>query len=315
MLALYRIEEGQVVPAEEGNAQIYIYSNLKTQDDYAPLAQNFEINPHLIRSALDAEEIARIATTDEFSAVIFKRPHNSQTSEGSDMEARFRITSLGLFLFPDVLVGVYDEEIAPEDFVEIKQPVHNIQDVMLNLIYHATFHFFEEFRNIQKQVQQIEQTLFNSTTNKQLMELFALEKSMIHYLNSLGGNNALLERLVHSESVFRFNKKQLAFLKDMMIDSNQCFKQAEIASEIMASLTDTSASLVNNKLSLLMKRLTVISLIFLPINAIAGIGGMSEFTTAAEKLGFSMGTAYVFLSLGMLGVAYLTWYLIHKISS
>jgi Mg2+ and Co2+ transporter CorA len=39
-----------------------------------------------------------------------------------------------------------------------------------------------------------------------------------------------------------------------------------------------AANFVNNNMNVLLKNLTIINVIFLPLNLIAGIGGMSEFS-------------------------------------
>jgi hypothetical protein len=61
---------------------------------------------------------------------------------------------------------------------------------------------------------------------------------------------------------------------------------------------------VNNNLNVLMKRLTVISVVFMPLNIIAGIGGMSEYTQFTK--GIHWGIAYSLFGLGLGGVAWLT---------
>lgn len=313
MLSTYAIENGKVVTCEENNAHIFVFYDLDSDENALAKLRGFDIDAHSLRSAFDPEEIARIERFEEYSVLICKRPHVQDTASTQDSGTPFQVASLGLFLFKDKLIVINREEIPIADFQPPTTVPQTLADIALNLVQHSTLHFFEEYRAIQTQIRKIENTIFNSTTDKQLMELFEFEKNMIRYLNSLGSNNGLFERILNTPDILQLNKKQISFLKNMMIDSRQCYKQAEIASEIMAGLTDTAASLVNNKLSIMMKRLTVISLIFLPINAIAGIGGMSEFTTASEKLGLSMWTAYGFLALGMLALAFLTYFFIRKI--
>jgi magnesium transporter len=46
----------------------------------------------------------------------------------------------------------------------------------------------------------------------------------------------------------------------MMIENNQCYRQAEIYSNILASLMDARASIVGNNLNVLMKTLNIITI-------------------------------------------------------
>jgi len=54
-------------------------------------------------------------------------------------------------------------------------------------------------------------------------------------------------------------------LDDLIIENSQCYRQAEIHSNILASLMDARASIVGNNLNVLMKTLNIIMLgIMLP---------------------------------------------------
>ncbi|HPC37041.1 MAG TPA: CorA family divalent cation transporter, partial [Candidatus Marinimicrobia bacterium] len=49
-------------------------------------------------------------------------------------------------------------------------------------------------------------------------------------------------------------------LDDIIIENTQCVKQAEIQSNVLASLMDARASIVSNNLNVLMKTLTIITI-------------------------------------------------------
>lgn len=312
MLTTFAIDHGRLVKTSRKDAAIFLHTGI-TREESLPVAMEYGLSPHTLRSAIDPEELARVEISDNYTAIICKRPHQTSLVAASDATCSFCVTSLGMFLFKDRLVIVFDEGIAQEDFQQVHKDIGNFHDIVLNLIQHSVMHFYEQFRLLQNQVHQLEQKLITSTGDKQLMALFLLEKNMTVYLNSLGSNNILLEQLQHLGKTIGFSPAQIKQINNIKIDTHQCYSQAEVSSQIMANLTDTTASLVNNKLSLLMKHLTIISLIFLPINAIAGIGGMSEFSEAARGWGFSMGAAYGLLTLSMGAIAYLTYVLIRRI--
>ena len=57
-------------------------------------------------------------------------------------------------------------------------------------------------------------------------------------------------------------------------------------------LMDATDSAININQNKNLKRLTVLSVVFMPINMAAGIGGMSEFSDMAKALEIPMTTAY-----------------------
>jgi magnesium transporter len=70
-------------------------------------------------------------------------------------------------------------------------------------------------------------------------------------------------------------------------------------------MMDARASVINNNLNILMKRLTVLSLVFLPINIIASIGGMSEYSQWTHGVHWSI--SYSLFGLAMMVIGWLTY--------
>jgi magnesium transporter len=97
------------------------------------------------------------------------------------------------------------------------------------------------------------------------LNLFSLEKSLVYYLNAINSNAKLIERLRHAASKIGFSAENLEFIEDMLIENSQCYEQAEIYSNILASMMDARVSIVSNNLNWLMKTLTMITIaIMLP---------------------------------------------------
>ena len=72
-------------------------------------------------------------------------------------------------------------------------------------------------------------------------------------------------------------------------------------------LMDATVGFININQNRRVSKLTSISIVFLPINILAGIGGMSEFTGMAEALKLSPGWAYVAFTLGCAGIGWATY--------
>ena len=69
----------------------------------------------------------------------------------------------------------------------------------------------------------------------------------------------------HNAAKIGFTPENLEFIDDMIIENSQCYEQAEIYSNILASMMDARVSIVSNNLNWLMKTLTIITIaIMLP---------------------------------------------------
>ena len=73
-------------------------------------------------------------------------------------------------------------------------------------------------------------------------------------------------------------------------------------------LMDATVGFININQNKVIKRLTVLSVVFMPLNVIAGIGGMSEFSMMTSKIPWQI--AYPLFTVGLLIVAWLTFELL-----
>ncbi|MFH7445254.1 CorA family divalent cation transporter, partial [Pseudomonas syringae pv. tagetis] len=71
---------------------------------------------------------------------------------------------------------------------------------------------------------------------------------------------------------------------DMIIENDQSYKQAEIYSTEFAALIDARGNLVNNSTNTLQRKLTLINVVYQPLNLVAGIGGMSQLSKMTAPL-------------------------------
>jgi len=106
----------------------------------------------------------------------------------------------------------------------------------------------------------LQEKIAKSMENRHLLNLFTLQKSLVYYLSSITSNTALLEKLKLNSTKIGFPTEEIELLDDIMIENNQCYKQAEIHSNILASLMDARVSVVSNNLNVLMKTLNIITI-------------------------------------------------------
>jgi magnesium transporter len=107
---------------------------------------------------------------------------------------------------------------------------------------------------------ELEQKINKSMENKYLIHLFTLEKSLVYYLNAINSNSLIIHKMKQCAGKIGFSQEQIELLDDILVENNQCYRQAEIHSNILASLMDARASIVSNNLNVLMKTLNIITI-------------------------------------------------------
>jgi magnesium transporter len=254
MKTTYQLLDRRVIADADHAGPIAVYVN-PAADERRYLIDDLRIDEHTLASALDPDELSRLEFEPEHVAIIFKRPKNYSDGE----QFTFGVASTGVFLFHDRVRVVVDDEAGLFDGVAISR-VASLPGLVLRLISRAIVHFREHLRGISRVSEELGSEINRAMENKHLISMFSLQKSLVYYVNAINSNGALLAKLRNAGTRIGFVPEEQELLDDLIIENDQCGRQAEIYSNILASLMDARASIVANNLNVLMKRLNVITI-------------------------------------------------------
>ena len=265
----YELKNGSVLETARQDAPVVVFT-APDAEERQYLIDTLKIDPHTLSSALDPDELSRLEFEPEHVAMILKRPKNYSGAE----QFLFRVTSMGLFLFKERLVIVMA---SPEPVFEGKPSarVNTLFDVVLKVINHSIVHFLGHLRVINMVCDELEQKINASMENRFLINLFTLEKSMVYYLNGIHANGVLIAKLKNNMTKLGLTPEQGGFLDDISVDNDQCYRQAEIHSNVLSGLMDARVSIVSNNLNVLMKTLTIVTIGIMLPNLVVSIFSMN----------------------------------------
>lgn len=254
MLTTYAIIDGKILPAEGSEERILVFINPE-KDEIGYLVSNFHLDEHTLQSSLDPDELSRLEFEKDHFAIILKRPRSYSSQE----QFVFKVSSIGVFIFRECMLILIPEEVPLFDGKQTFT-VQTMLDVLLKVFYRSITHFLHHLKVINIICDEIERKVNASMENKYLIQMFTLEKSLVYYLNAIHSNAVLLEKLRNAASKIGFSPEHLEILEDTVIDNNQCLKQTQIYSDIIASMMDARASIVNNNLNNLIKTLNILTI-------------------------------------------------------
>ena len=307
MFKSYNIADGRIVECSEDSiGPIQLYSN-PTDEDREFLVNECGIDEHTYYSALDEDEISRVEYENNHIAVILKQPRRYNR----DDKLIFRVASAGAFLFRDKIIIVQADSVPIFEYGKMPLRGNTIPGVLLRLVYHSTRHFLENLRIIRSISDTFENKMETSVTNKALAGIFSLLKGLTYYGSAISANLLLLLKLKADARKIGFTEEEIDFLEDITVENKQCDNLSKIYSEILSDMSNARVSIVNNTLSNVMKYLAVINLIFMPINVLTGIGGMSEFSVMTQGIWWPY--AYSGFFLFSVVIAYITFLVVKRV--
>jgi magnesium transporter len=251
---MYISNDGKLQEDDKAEPMIYIYTE-PTEAEKKELVEQYKIDEHTLNSSLDPDELSRLEFEPEHVAMILKRPKHYAAEDNF----LFKVASTGVFMFKDKLIIVTADEaqlFEGRPFLKVQ----SVQDIVLKMINRSILHFLEHLKAINMLSGSIEQLISTSMENKYLLNLFTLEKSLVYYMNATNSNGVLIERLKNSAGRIGLTPEHIEILDDLTIENNQCREQANIYSQVLASLMDARASIIANNLNIRIKMLTMLTI-------------------------------------------------------
>ncbi|MCE5272328.1 magnesium transporter CorA family protein [bacterium] len=288
---------------EQGDIMVYVAPD---NHEKRYLTEKLRLDSYDIESALDPDEVSRIELAQERVSIIWKQPKSATIDEQFQLE----VSSMGLFLQDEHLIIVMSEGSVPFSAKEF-QRVSSLTDFLLRYLLHTVRHYVGHLKVIKQLSGTLESKITSSMENQYLLQMFALSESLVYYLDAIEANGAVLAKLRNMADRLALRREQVDFLDDVLLENQQCARQANIYSTILSGLMDARGTIVNNNMNVLLKNLTLINIVFLPLNLVASILGMSEFTVMTGNMDWRV--SYSLFTLGMVLFGWLTWLLVVRI--
>ena len=170
-----------------------------------------------------------------------------------------------------------DNEILPiEQVSPFREQLHQIPDVInfiLRLFVRNGNTFLRYLKEINQQTSVIEKDLEESIKNSELNKLLKMEKCLVYFITSIKANEIVLAKLHHSKKIVGEINEDM--FEDAKIENKQALEMAQIYSDILSGMMDAFASIISNNLNIVMKQLTLISILLMIPTLIASIFGMN----------------------------------------
>jgi magnesium transporter len=279
MLRKLEIIDRKLVESEAAGANVLLFI-APDEAELRHLCDGLRIDSHTLTSALDPEELGRVELEPDHLALIIKRPKQYQSEDNFF----FKIGSVGMFLFADKLILIVAEDTLRFEGRQFLQ-VHSLQDVALKVIYRSIHHFREHLRVFSMIADELEQKINRAMENRQLLNLFTLEKSLVYYLNAISSNGRVIEKLKAYAPRINLSTENIEYLDDVMIENAQCHEMATTYSHVLASLAGARVSVVSNNLNVLMKTLTLVMIAIMLPTLVISIFSMNVKLPVEQEAG------------------------------
>lgn len=231
------------------------------------------VDSDMLKAALDEEERARIETDENDTLFLFDIP----TIEEEENYYSYSTMPLGVILNDCCIITVcLKENSIISNFINnrIKKLDTTCRtNFLYQLLYHTHVKFLQYLRQIDRSSQRIQTELHRATKNKELIQLLDLENSLVYFSTSLRANALIIEKINRIRPPK--NEDDEALLEDVGIENRQALDMCNIYRDILSGMMDAYASIISNNQNVIMKLLTVATIIISIPTLVASFWGMN----------------------------------------
>lgn len=299
MLEFYKTFGTETKKIDKPEPGSWISAIAPTEEEKNYLIEEMGILPEFVKSSLDAEESSHIDYDEDYNQtlVTVDYPSAEEVEDGYDKNMlQYTTLPLGIVIMKGyvVTISLY-ENLNIDDMAQgrIKGVNTDLKTrFLLLLLLRISQRYLIYLRQIDRISSRTEQRLHKSMQNKELIQMLGLEKSLVYFSTSLKTDEITLNKIMRGKAIKLYDEDQ-DLLDDVLIEIHQAIEMCNIYSNILSGTMDAFASVISNNLNIVMKVLTVITIVMAIPNIIFSFYGMNVAGLPFPQWWFPTGLAIV----------------------
>ncbi len=288
-----------------------------TKDDLTPLIDLLGIHPLTIEDSLNEDQLPKLDLFPNYSFMImgiFEMGEEELLTHELDLiiGSNFIISIAGRNQAGQPLLRLIDKSIKREQD-KISQGPAFLLHLLIDQVVDQKFNALEK---IEDRMDDYEASILDSTPDFNPADLMDARRNLMTIRKNVFHERELLLKIIRRDSPF-VSDKAVVYFRDVYDHLSKYYEIADSARDLVTSLMEIHLSMINNRMSqtsnrtnAIMRRLTLITTIFMPLSLLSGIGGMSEFTLIFGQNNVKL--AYLGLFLFMALIAGGNWWLLKR---
>lgn len=293
MIYLYTVTaDGQLTTAASEESANWIHIEKPTSADISHYSQTYHFPQDYLSAVLDNQEISRYEGFKQESIenpllLLLQYPKVTVSPSGFK---QVEVLPFSMISTPDKLFTSCNDQLELDAELFKRHPLAITATPKEKIIIQLAWYFSDLFnyfiKTIKIETDDLERDIQKSTENKQLFQLMDMQKSLVYFDSALEQNLLVIEKVYDSKLIMT-NQSAMTALYDIMIETKQALASAKIQAELLAQLGNLFSAIVSNNMNIVMKVLTVITIVLTIPTIVGGIYGMNvELPFANEDNAF-----------------------------
>ena len=266
------------------------------------LRETFGFHPLAVDDALDESHVPKVDDWDEYLYLVL----HAVAFDPTDDEP-LHTHELDLFLGQNYLVTYRTEPIAAVDraWAACQRDERHLQKGAGRLLYKLADELVEDYmpavEAMDEAIDQVEDEVFGQPGPDLLGRIFVLKRALLHLRRIIAPQREVLNKLARGDYGV-IDEGERIFFRDVYDHLVRLYDITEGLRDLVGGALDTYLSVVSNRMNEVMRTLTVITTLFLPVSFLVGFFGTNFFQPVAPLTAWTDRPAFVLMLLAMIVV-------------
>ena len=274
------------------DAAVWVDLTTPTQDLALKVGSALNLHPLIIEDVLEGNQRAKIETTEGvIHIVLFNLTYGE----------RVTASELDFVLGQGFLLTVHDARWDPRATNHLRSGIapilrHGPDHLLWALADDIVDGYFPFADRLGEAIDELQDEVVRTASPATVEKLFLLKRELIEVRRAISPVREVFNQLTNRD-ITMIDEEEIVYFRDIYDHVIRLTDELDNIREQASTTLDVYLTQVNNNLSVIMKRLTGVTVILAGVGAVAGIFGMSEAGAAlggAEAAGFWLVTAFTF---------------------
>jgi len=239
------------------------------------LGRGFELHPLILEDILSTGQRPKLEDYEKYIFIVLKMLSYSEQSQSVEIE------QVSLVLGPNFVISF--QERVGDVFEQVRERIRNAKGrvrkmgadyLAYTLIDAIVDNYFVILERLGERIESMEEEVVGDPTGKTVQQIHSLKREMISLRKSIWPLRELIAGLEKSESSLIKDTTDI-YLRDVYDHTIQIIDTVESFRDMVSGMLDIYLSSLSNKMNAVMKVLTIIATLFIPLTFVAGIYGMN----------------------------------------
>jgi magnesium transporter len=245
------------------------------------LTKTFNFHPLAVDDALQESHYPKI---DDWSDYLYIVLH----AVALDAKEHDRVDTqeLDIFLGRNYIVTLHDEPIQAIEKVwstaqrDLRHMRGGVDHILYRIADEIASSYMPVVESFDETIDEIEAEIFDRTRSSTVEQIFRIKRSVLFLRRIIAPQREVLNKLARDDYEM-IDESDRVYFRDVYDHLVRMYDITEGVRDLVSGTLDTYLSVASNRMNDVMKTLTIITTIFMPISFLAGFFGMNFFQPAA----------------------------------